>query len=102
MFRKPFNVNTQPAKAGTPYPGFCNRLWSIAPSVLVMLAGLQALAADYQWENGPGYRRAKLQPVGAGKDGFTLLPGEQTGVLFTNFLSEQRALASQILPSGSG
>src|SRR6266404_9126224 len=99
MFRNPFNGNTPPAKAGTPYPGLCNRLWSIALSVLV---SLQALGADYQWENGPGFRRAKLQPVGAGKDGFTLLPGEQTGVLFTNFLSEQRALASQILPSGSG
>src|SRR5262245_24947576 len=62
----------------------------------------RALGADYQWEDGSGYRRAKLQPTGAGKNGFTLLPGEQTGVRFTNYLSEQRALASQILPSGSG
>src|SRR5207249_9723216 len=62
---------------------------SIALSVLLMFPGLQVLGADYQWENGPGYRRAKLQPVGAGKDGFTLLPGEQTGVLFTNYLSER-------------
>jgi hypothetical protein len=71
---------------------------------LVLLVGLgwQTSVADYRWENGPGYRRAKLEPIGTGRDGFTLLPGEQTGVLFTNYLSEERALASQILPSGSG
>jgi len=69
--------------------------------VLVVLA-VQALGADYRWENGPGYRRAKLEPIGTGRDGFTLLQGEQTGVLFTNYLSEERALSSQILPSGSG
>ena len=37
-----------------------------------------------------------------GKTGFSLLSAEKTGIFFTNFLSEQRALASQILPSGSG
>ena len=76
------------------------------------LAGLTALlslvcpaaggSAAPDWEQGPGYRKAKLAPVGTGKDGFTLLPPEQTGIRFTNFLSEERALASQILPSGSG
>jgi hypothetical protein len=54
------------------------------------------------WETGPGYRRLPLEPVGAGKDGFTLLPPETTGIAFTNLLSETRGLASQILPSGSG
>src|SRR5690242_3329243 len=76
------------------------------------LAGLTALlslvcpaaggSAAPDWEQDPGYRKAKLAPVGTGKDGFTLLPPEQTGIRFTNFLSEERALASQILPSGSG
>ena len=68
----------------------------------MMILGVQASAADHRWESGPGYRRAKLEPFGTGKDGFTLLAGEQTGVLFTNYLSDQRALSSQILPSGSG
>ncbi|HZR16932.1 MAG TPA: VCBS repeat-containing protein [Verrucomicrobiae bacterium] len=58
-------------------------------------------AAD-SMESGPGYRRLKLEPVGAGKDGFTLLQPDQTGVRFTNVLSRERALASQILPNGSG
>jgi hypothetical protein len=71
-------------------------------SLVLTFLGVHAQAADYSWENAPGYRRAKLQPVGAGKDGFTLLSGEQTGVLFTNSLSELRTLASQILPNGSG
>jgi hypothetical protein len=75
---------------------------TVALWLLLIVSGLQAFGSDYRWENLPGYRRAKLEPVGAGKDGFTLLPGEQTGVLFTNYLSEQRALSSQILPSGSG
>src|SRR5437867_3250216 len=70
--------------------------------ISVFLLSLQALAADYQWENGPGYRRAKLRPAGTGTDGFTLLSPEQTGIFFTNSLSEQRTLASEILPSGAG
>jgi len=55
--------------------------------ISVFLLSLQALAADYQWENGPGYRRAKLRPAGTGTDGFTLLSPEQTGIFFTNSLS---------------
>jgi hypothetical protein len=71
-------------------------------SLLLMCLGLQLLVADYQWESGPGFRRAKLLPAGAGKEGFTLLPPEQTGIFFTNAMSEQRTLSSEVLPSGSG
>jgi len=72
-----------------------------APIVLIALfwAG-QSVA--YDWQEGPGYRRAKLDLVGAGKDGFTLLSPEQTGIFFTNTLSEERTLSSEILPNGSG
>src|SRR5690349_10828879 len=65
-----------------------------------LLCAGQSLA--YEWENGPAYRRARLDPIGSGKDGFTLLSPADTGVLFTNTLSEQRTLASEILPNGSG
>jgi len=68
----------------------------------LICVGSQLPAADYNWENGPGFRRAKLAPKGAGREGFTLLSPEQTGIVFTNALSEQRTLSSQILPSGSG
>jgi hypothetical protein len=60
------------------------------------------VAQALEWEIGPGYRRAPLQPVGSGTDGFTLMLPEQTGILFSNSVSEQRLLASQILPNGSG
>jgi hypothetical protein len=68
----------------------------------VCLALFWSRAAANDWESGPGYRRLKVEPIGAGKDGFTLISPKQTGILFTNSLSEQRALTSQILPSGSG
>jgi hypothetical protein len=66
------------------------------------LAAIASAAPALSWESGSGYRRAKLEPIGTGQDGFTLLSPAQTGIQFTNLLSEDRALASQILPSGSG
>lgn len=78
------------------------RVRSLIITAILALTLSRALSSGYNWESGPGYRRAKLHPVGAGKDGFTLLPPEQTGIFFTNTLSEKRALSSQILPSGSG
>lgn len=71
-------------------------------ALLLMCLGWQLSAADLEWEKGPGLRRAKLLPIGAGKEGFTLLSPDQTRIVFTNALSEQRTLSSQILPSGSG
>lgn len=70
--------------------------------MLLLFCGSTLLAAEHQWENGPGFRRIEAAPESAGKDGFTLLHPEQTGVLFTNGLSEQRTLSSEILPNGSG
>ena len=61
-----------------------------------------AIAGAAGWETGAGYRRLRIEPIGAGKDGFTLLAPQTTGIFFTNCLSEERGLASQILPSGSG
>lgn len=72
-------------------------LW---PSLL--LFGFRLTAGELQWENGQGFRRAKVDPVGAGKEGFTLLPPGNTRIDFTNVLSEQRTLSSEILPNGSG
>jgi enediyne biosynthesis protein E4 len=73
---------------------------ALTASLLLLLSVDQS--SGYDWQNGPGYRRARLDPIGAGKDGFTLLSPSQTGILFTNMLSEQRTLASEILPNGSG
>src|SRR5262249_32632683 len=67
---------------------------------LLILCSTLAQAAG--WESGPGYRRLKVEPIGAGKDGFTLMDPKATGITFTNLLAQERGLASQILPSGSG
>ena len=73
------------------------------PAALVAGFVLCAFPAHgYQWEQGEGFRRAKLESPGHRQDGFTLLSPDQTGIRFTNILSEERALSSQILPSGSG
>ena len=77
------------------------RTLSLAQLLLVLLSGA-VTSPGYDWETGPGYRRARLEPARASKDGFTLLEPGQTGVTFTNVLAENRALASLILPSGSG
>src|SRR5260370_13898384 len=74
----------------------------LAPTTSLILLLWAGQSSAYDWQNGPGYRRARLNPVGAGKEGFSLLSPEQTGIFFTNTLSEQRALASEILPNGSG
>ncbi len=72
--------------------------------LLVMLGcfSWRATGADYKWEDGPNFRRVKLHPNGAGKDGFTQLSPQETQIHFANTLSEERTLSSQILPSGSG
>jgi hypothetical protein len=70
---------------------------------LWLLGMLIATAASCQsWQTGPGYRFMPLPVPALGKTGFTSLPPEQTGVLFTNLLPESRLLTSQILPNGSG
>src|SRR5256885_15009989 len=65
-------------------------------SILVFLCAPGGLCAD--WETGAGYRRFKLEPMGTGTDGFSILDPAETGIYFTNSLSRERGLASQILP----
>src|SRR5207248_3389879 len=49
-----------------------------------------------------GYRRFPLAIPASGHTGFTLLPPEQTGIYFTNTLSDRNAAQNQILLNGSG
>src|SRR5207248_2581210 len=55
-----------------------------------------------KWESCDGYRVARLPVPGAGRAGFTLLPGETTGIRFTNALPETRRTANANLMNGSG
>ena len=59
-------------------------------------------AAPLQWEEGNGFRRARLTVPASGHAGFTLLTPQQTGILFTNELSYPRSLTNQNLLNGAG
>lgn len=54
------------------------------------------------WEQHEGYRKAPLAVPAAGKTGFTLLSGQQTGVVFTNHASYAASLTNQNLLNGAG
>ena len=63
---------------------------------------MAALATALDWQAAEGYRRAALAIPPRGKTGFTEVTGAQTGIQFTNVLSEERALTNQIFLNGSG
>src|SRR5260221_2497068 len=65
---------------------------------LFCLSPLTAL----EWKTAEGYRMAALPALAAGKTGFTLLLPPQTGIAFTNHLSDEKAAGNQILLVGSG
>lgn len=69
--------------------------------VLLVLAGLVTSQA-LDWQAGPGCRSASLTLPNTGKTGFTRLDPSQTGLLFTNHLSNAKAVENQILLEGSG
>ena len=63
---------------------------------------MAALASALDWQAAEGYRRAALAIPPRGKTGFTDMRGAQTGIQFSNVLSEARALTNQIYLNGSG
>ena len=68
--------------------------------MILVLAGGTVSALDWQPE-GP-HRRAALPAPQEGKPGFRLMPPSETGLNFTNILTEERGLTNQIFLSGSG
>ena len=70
---------------------------------LGLVVALPAAAAGrLDWQTAPGYRWRELPVPAAGKTGFTLLPPQSTGILFTNYLSPERYLTNSMLLNGSG
>jgi enediyne biosynthesis protein E4 len=75
---------------------------SLCRSLLLLLPLGLSLVAEYAWREGAGYRFRPL-PVGTeGRTGFTTLSPIDTGVSFTNTLSDTTAARNQVLLSGSG
>lgn len=75
------------------------------PSLILVawLMFLHSLPAAVDWQSQtPSVRGAAVTLPAQGKTGFTLLPPDQTGVFFTNFLAQERHLTNQILLNGSG
>ncbi|HZR19629.1 MAG TPA: FG-GAP-like repeat-containing protein [Verrucomicrobiae bacterium] len=68
---------------------------------LISLAA-SLVAADLRWEAGSYGRRAALPVPSQGAPGFTLMPPGETGVHFTNVLSDARATENQIRLNGAG
>src|SRR5262245_23596647 len=78
----------------------------VAASIIIGLNGLAiGLAADagrLKWQDAEGYRVAALSVPATGKPGFALLTASETGVHFTNVLSQSRSLLNLTLLNGSG
>lgn len=89
----------------------CPLLWRalvplLAAGTLPLVGTLAQAGEPLRWTTRDGGREAALQVPEAGKGGdrtgFTLLAPHQTGILFTNILSYERAEANQNLLNGSG
>ena len=74
------------------------RLW-LGVSAIVLV---HACALTAPWQAGDGYRSRALEIAAPGQTGFTAPAPAQTGVVFTNALSDLAAARNQILLSGSG
>jgi enediyne biosynthesis protein E4 len=69
----------------------------------ILAFGLLVCRLDaFEWRTTNQGRHAALVVPAQGKPGFTSLPASQTGIGFTNRLTETRGLTNQIYMSGSG
>ena len=81
------------------------RLWNVKVAVIAFawIQVLQVLAAsDLIWETGPGYRFALLPPAKGSGPGFTLLDPRQTGITFSNLLTDATVAKNRLHEIGSG
>lgn len=83
--------------------GFGRRI-RFAVAVLSLWLGIGSMvsAAPIAWQAGEGFRWRELAVPANGRTFLQRLPESATGISFTNFLSEDRALESSVRTSGSG
>lgn len=88
---------------GSRFPGF--RGLGIVPTLLAAswLAGWHGMAGDATpWEPGQGYRSVPLQPPVSGRSGFRLIAPADSGVTFTNRLSDRAIAENRLREIGAG
>ena len=71
-------------------------------ALLAVCFGCVTASFSFEWQTGAGYRYAPLTVPAKGHTGFTLLPPDATGLWFTNFITDERAVTNQNLLNGSG
>ena len=74
----------------------------LAGGVLACRHRLSGRSRWFDWQPAPGYRTAALPVPKTGRTGFTQLPAEVTGILFTNYFSDELEATNRIWAIGSG
>jgi hypothetical protein len=72
------------------------------PLILIIVAMLLLSSKAAEWQQGSGFRWRELPVPKTGRTGFQKLDPNQTGILFTNLLSDDRSVTNRNLVSGSG
>ena len=68
----------------------------------MLTGGLPNSFAALNWNEFPSFRAASLQVPGEGKDGFSEIPPQSSGVRFVNRLAQSTSLTNQVYLNGSG
>jgi len=76
--------------------------WRLSFVCLWLTGAARGFGQARSWHEETGFRWAELPVPSPGKTGFTLLAPEQTGVNFTNQLTEWQAAFNRVLLNGSG
>jgi hypothetical protein len=76
--------------------------WTLGMMLVSALGVFHLEAAGLTWHSVPGGRYADVSVDASGQPGFSQIANGASGIAFTNYLSEERLLANQILLNGSG
>ncbi|MBI2947301.1 MAG: VCBS repeat-containing protein [Verrucomicrobia bacterium] len=79
-----------------------NKFLSITLCSILLPDGASVQADPQRWHTEAGYRWTEAQVLDQGRDGFRLLSSEQTGINFSNRLTEASIAANRVLANGSG
>ncbi|MBT5705232.1 MAG: VCBS repeat-containing protein [Verrucomicrobia bacterium] len=79
-----------------------SRIIRLGAFLLIGIAFAGAHSAEFRWQNEQQYRHTPLDVVPNGAAGFNSLTPEQTGITFSNRLTDRQVAESRIRENGSG